>query len=188
MKSHVLSEGHDSSLKCWGERGQELEINHTHGAGQALKTSPGGGRGKTLSRPKAGTRETADMGCQGDIRALPLTSQVTFAKLTFISLFYKMGGMIATARRGPLWGLEKVIPAKCSDEHLAGSTCFTTTAGHRRLPTLLSSLSTGFMGLQLGAEPRLRSKVCQVLGARRRQFQKQCPVLGRESLSWGFLR
>ena len=188
VKSHVLSEGHDSSLKCWGERGQRLEINHTHRVGQALKTSPGGGRGKTQSRPTAGTRETADAGCQGDIQALPLTDQVTFAKLAFSSLFYQMGGMIATARRGPLWGLDKVIPAKCSDEHLAGRTCFTTTASHRHLPTLLSSLSTGFAGLQLGAEPRLRSKVCQVLGARWRQFQKQCTVLGHESLSRGFLR
>lgn len=128
-------------------RGLGLEINHAHGAGQALKASPGVGRGKTHSRPAAETRETANVGCQGDIRALPLTSQVTFGKLAFSSLFYKMGGMIATARCGPLWGFVKVIPAKCSYGHLAGSTCFTGTAGHCHLTALLSSLSTRLVGL-----------------------------------------
>lgn len=65
------------------------------GVGQALKASPEGGSGRIQSR--AESRETANVGWQGDIRALPLTSQVTFGKLPFSSLIYKMGVMIATA-------------------------------------------------------------------------------------------
>lgn len=68
---------------------------HARGAEWVLQASPGdhSGRNPVQARSRAQSRETADMGCQGDIGPL------TFGKMAFSFLICKMGVMIETLVR-----------------------------------------------------------------------------------------
>ena len=69
------------------------------GVGQALKASPEGGSGRIQSRPTAeqSPEKRPTWAGRGTSGHCHLPAKVTFGKLAFSSLIYKMGVMIAAA-------------------------------------------------------------------------------------------